>query len=59
MYLTLTEVMTISACYPDREHFAKAIQDAFVEKHFRQTPEVLGGIFEEVLNENLWNFYET
>ena len=25
MLLTLTEIMTISECYPDREHFARAV----------------------------------
>ena len=36
--LTLTEIMTISECYPDREHFARAIESAVMAKLREQKP---------------------
>ena len=36
--LTLTEIMTISECYPDREHFARAVIAAYEAKLREQEP---------------------
>lgn len=38
MLLTLTEIMTISECYPDREHFARAVIAAYEAKLREQEP---------------------
>ena len=38
MLLTLTEIMTISECYPDREHFARAVIAAHEAKLREQKP---------------------
>lgn len=36
--LTITEIMTTSECYPDREHFARAIEAAVIKKLHEQEP---------------------